>query len=161
MTNEAVLLDTSFFIRLLNDIGPLCKNADEYFQFFLDKKIQMMISTISIAEYCVDGVVSELPLNNLLILPFNFDHAKRAGELAKIVFSAKKKGQIDVCNRTIIPNDTNLFAQADSDVKIKYFLSSDKESLKIYNLLLTKIPLNFQFIDLNNSYHEYFGYLNF
>lgn len=44
-----------------------------------------MISTISIAEYCVGGDVHELPLRNLQIVPFNFDHSKRTGELAKIV----------------------------------------------------------------------------
>ena len=35
MTLKAVLLDTSFFIRFLNDSDPLFKNADGYFRYFL------------------------------------------------------------------------------------------------------------------------------
>lgn len=70
----------------------------------------MIISTISIAEYCVGGNAAELPLRNLQILPFNFDHSKRAGELAKIAFEARKKSTLQVVMRNIIPNDTKLFA---------------------------------------------------
>lgn len=35
MTHKAVLLDTSFFIRFLNDGDPLFLNADGYFRYFL------------------------------------------------------------------------------------------------------------------------------
>jgi hypothetical protein len=76
MSNKAVLLDTSFFLRFLNDRDPLYKNADGYFRYFLKEDMPMMISTISIAEYCIGGDIHELPLKNLQILPFNLDHAK-------------------------------------------------------------------------------------
>ena len=102
MTHKAVLLDTSFFIRFLNDSDPLFKNADGYFRYFLQKEITMMISTISIAEYCVGGDVHELPLRNLQIVPFNLDHSKRTGELARIVF--QNKGKLKLKERNIIPS---------------------------------------------------------
>jgi hypothetical protein len=135
MTHKAVLLDTCFFIRFLNDSDPLFKNADSYFRYFLQKEITMMISTISVAEYCVGGDVHELPLRNLQIVPFNLDHSKQTGAFAKIAFKAKRNGRIDVSNRNIIPNDTKLFAQADCEKAIQFYLSSDSESLKIYKLL--------------------------
>jgi hypothetical protein len=65
MTHKSVLLDTSFFIRFLNDSDPLYSNADAYFRYFLQNEITMMISTISIAEYCVGGDIHELPIRNL------------------------------------------------------------------------------------------------
>lgn len=160
MTHKAVLLDTSFFIRFLNESDPLFKNADGYFRYFLQKEITMMISTISIAEYCVGGDVHELPLRNLQIVPFNLDHSKRTGEFAKIAFNAKRTGKIDVANRNIIPNDTKLFAQADCEKAIEFYLSSDSESLKIYNLLRQETAPKFQFIDLNTPYNETFGLLD-
>lgn len=160
MTHKAVLLDTSFFIRFLNESDPLFKNADEYFRYFLHKEITMMISTISIAEYCVGGDVHELPLRNLQIVPFNLDHSRRTGAFAKIAFNAKRNGKIDVANRNIIPNDTKLFAQADCEKAIEFFLSSDSESLKIYNLLRQETTPKFQFIDLNTPYNETFGLLD-
>jgi hypothetical protein len=158
MKHNAVLLDTSFFIRFLNDEDPLYKNADDYFRYFLQKEITMVISTISIAEYCVGGDVHELPLRNLQILPFNLDHSKRTGEFARIVF--QKKDRLKLNERNIIPNDTKLFAQADSEKIIDYYLSSDSESSKIYNLLNQETNPRFQFIDLNISYHETFGLLD-
>ncbi|HPI18797.1 MAG TPA: hypothetical protein PKY56_00365 [Candidatus Kapabacteria bacterium] len=158
MINKAVLLDTSFFIRFLNDDDPLFKNADEYFRYFIQSKIIMTISTISIAEYCVGGDISELPLKNLQILPFNFEHSKRTGKLGRIVF--QNKGSLKLRERNIIPNDTKLFAQADCVKNIEYYLSSDTESLKIYNLLKKEINPKFQFIDLNDSYYDFFGVLD-
>jgi hypothetical protein len=160
MTHKAVLLDTSFFIRFLNESDPLFKNADAYFRYFLQKEISMMISTISIAEYCVGGDVHELPLRNLQIVPFNLDHSKRTGEFAKIAFNAKRKGKIDVSDRNIIPNDTKLFAQADCEKSIEFYLSSDNESFKIYNFLKKETAPRFQFIDLNTPYNETFGLLD-
>lgn len=108
MTPRSVLLDTSFFLRFLNEDSPLFKNADGYFRYFIQQEIAMMVSTISIAEYCVGGDVHELPLRNLQILPFNLDHAKRTGEFARIVFQNKDRLRLN--ERNIIPNDTKLFA---------------------------------------------------
>lgn len=158
MMHKAVLLDTSFFLRFLNDCDPLFQNADNYFRYFLKQEIIMMISTISIAEYCVGGDIHELPLRNLQIIPFNLDHAKRTGEFAKIGF--KNKGTLKLNNRNIIPNDTKLFAQADCEKAVEFFLSSDLESYKIYKLLSEKSTPKFQFIDLNIPYNETFGVLD-
>ena len=158
MTPRAVLLDTSFFLRFLNDSDPLFKNADDYFRYFLQKEITMMISTISIAEYCVGGDVHELPLRNLQIVPFNLDHSKRTGEFAKIVF--QNKGKLMLKERNIIPNDTKLFAQADCEKAVEFYLSSDTESYKIYKLLSQETAPKFQFIDLNIAYNETFGLLD-
>lgn len=118
----------------------------------------MLVSTISIAEYCVGGDVHELPLKNLQIVPFNLDHAKRTGEFAKIVF--QHKGKLNLRERNIIPNDTKLFAQADVEKTIEFYLSSDTESLKIYNLLQQLDKPKFQFIDLNTPYSQTFGVLD-
>ncbi|OFY52169.1 MAG: hypothetical protein A2W85_12165 [Bacteroidetes bacterium GWF2_41_31] len=158
MTHKAVLLDTSFFLRFLNDSDPLFKNADCYFRYFIQKEITMMISTISIAEYCVGGDVHELPLKNLQIVPFNLDHSKRTGEFAKIVF--QNKGKLKLRERNIIPNDTKLFAQADCEKTVEFYLSSDSESLKIYKLLKQETNPKFHFIDLNTPYNETFGILD-
>lgn len=105
MKHDAVLLDTSFFLRFLNEDDPLYKNADGYFRYFLKNEIAMIISTISIAEYCVGGSIAELPLKNLKILPFNLDHAKRTGQFAKIVFA--KKDTLNLTIRRIIPMTQN------------------------------------------------------
>ena len=158
MMRKAVLLDTSFFLRFLNDGDPLFANADGYFRYFIQNEIIMMISTISIAEYCVGGDVNELPLKNLQIVPFNLDHSKRTGEFARIVFQSKEKLKLN--ERNIIPNDTKLFAQADIEKAVEFYLSSDSESFKIFKLLKQHLSPGFQFIDLSIPYNETFGLLN-
>ncbi len=157
--HKGVLLDTSFFLRFLNERDLLFSNADGYYRYFIEQDIPMYISTISIAEYCVGGVVDELPLRNLQIIPFNLSHAKRTGEFARIVF--KHKGKIKISERNIIPNDTKLFATADVEPNISYYLSSDTESHKIYSLLKELDRPKFQFIDLRIKHTEVFGLLDF
>ena len=157
---KAVLLDTSFFVRFMNDSSPLFKNADGYFRYFIQNEIDMLISTISIAEYCIGGDIHELPLKNLQIVPFNLNHAKRTGEFAKIAFQAKRADVLQVNDRKIIPNDTKLFAQADCEKTVEFYLSSDAESLKVYNTIKNETLLNFQFIDLYIPHHQTFGMLD-
>jgi hypothetical protein len=158
MMHKSVLLDTSFFLRFLNDKDPLFKNADGYFRYFVQKEIKMMISTISIAEYCVGGDVHELPLRNLQIVPFNLDHAKRAGEFAKIIH--QNKGTLQLRERILIPNDTKLFAQADCENSVELYLTSDSDSEKIYNQLRKGTSTSFQFIDLHIPHTQTFGLLD-
>jgi hypothetical protein len=62
--------------------------------------------------------------------------------------------------RNIIPNDTKLFALADTEIAVELYLSSDSESLKIYKLLKEHANPKFQFIDLNFPYSQTFGVLD-
>ena len=55
MEQNCVLLDTSFFIRLLNEADPLHENALDYFRYFLEHDFVVKVSTIAI--YCVRGYV--------------------------------------------------------------------------------------------------------
>lgn len=157
---HSVLLDTSFFIRLLNDEDPLHKNAKDFFRYFLEQEYILKISTISIAEYCVRGKVDDLPLKNIQIIPFNLDHAKKTGELAKIVFSSKGDSKEALKPRAIIPNDSKLFAQADLDPSTTHFITSDARSIAVHKLLSKHINVRFQIIDIHNPYHETFGVLD-
>lgn len=158
---KAVLLDTSFFIRFLNESDPLFENADGYFKYLIQEKFDLVVSTISIAEYCTRGDIFELPLRNLQILPFNLDHGKRTGEFATVAYTAKREKAILLNERMQIPNDTKLFAQADSEEYIQYYLTSDRESKKIFDLLDSSFKLNFGFIDLRIKHTTFFGVINF
>lgn len=159
MNLSCVLLDTSFFLRFLKPEDPLFRNADDYYKYFLTNNFNLAISTISIAEYCVGGKIDELPLRNLRVIPFNIDHAQQAGSFAKEVFLARKNQEIQFSNRIIIPNDTKLFAQAEIDIEVKYFLTSDSESIKVYNILKNKFTIKFNLIDLSQPYNDYFQIL--
>jgi predicted nucleic acid-binding protein len=157
MTPNCVLLDTSFFIRLLNDQDQLHLNVLGYYQYFLQNQFILKCSTISIAEYCVKGKIDELPLKDLQILPFNVNHAVRAGELARLVFD--NKGTLNLPDRRIIPNDSKLFAQADTEPQILHFATSDEECIKIFEFLKTQTKLQFDLINIRLPHNETFGLL--
>lgn len=158
MERDCILLDTSFFIRLLNDQDPLHNNAMGYYRYFLEKGYILKMSTISVAEYCVKGALDELPLRDVQVLPFNIHHAEKAGKLAAIVFQNRES--LNLNDRKIIPNDTKLFAQADAEAQINKFATSDEACIKIYNLLKGNIGLTFDIINIRRPYHETFGMLD-
>ncbi len=153
--NKAVLLDTSFFIRFLNDKDPLFAHADGYFRYFLKAEITMLISTISIAEYCTGGSIDELPLRNLQVLPFNVSHSVKAGAFARIGF--QNRAALDIRERTLIPADTKLFAQASEEPAIAYYLTADGRSAKVYEMLQAHDVPQFEFLDLARSHLSRFG----
>ena len=156
----SVLLDTSFLVRLLSDQDSLHDNAKGYFKYFLEEAFIPKVSTISIAEYCVVGKIDELPLKNLQIVPFNSTQAIRTGEFAKVIFQENKTSSNTLRPRAIIPNDSKLFAQADLDQSIRYFVTSDCRSKKTYKNLKKQIKPRFEILDIAIPYHEAFGTLN-
>ena len=158
MNTEAVLLDTSFLIRLLNEQDNLHVNALNYFRYFLENGITCKISTIAVAEYCVKGSYEHLPLDNLQIIPFNIHHAIEAGRLCNEAFRRKGKINAEIRPRCVIPNDVNMFAQAHYESEIHYFATSDTSAKKVYSLLEETRP-NFKFIDINTPYNDCFGIL--
>lgn len=160
MNHSSVLLDTSFFIRLLNDEDPLHSNAYGYYKYYLENNIILKISTISIAEYCVLGKLDDLPFKNIQIIPFNLDHAVRTGEFAKIIFDENKVAIEKLVPRSIIPNDSKLFAQADLDKSITHFVTSDLRSKKTLNTLKKGLTPKFEIIDIRNPYNQTYGILN-
>lgn len=157
---HSVLLDTSFFVRLLNDEDSLHNNAKGYFRYFLENEIVLKVSTISIAEYCVKGKIDELPLRNIQIIPFNLDQAKKTGEFAEVIFEENKISKEKLTPRAIIPNDSKLFAQADIDKSITHFVTSDSRSKSTFSALKKHISPKFEIIDISRPYNETFGILD-
>ncbi|MGB3591034.1 MAG: hypothetical protein WBA16_05045 [Nonlabens sp.] len=155
-----VLLDTSFFIRLLNDEDKLHINAIGYYKYFLENEITLKVSTITIAEYCVLGELTDLPLVNIQILPFNIKEAQRAGEFAKILFTENKASITSLHPRAIIPNDSKLFAQADIDKSITHFVTSDVRSKGTLKMLQNGLKPKFKIISIDVPFSETFGILD-
>jgi len=60
-----IMLDTSFCIRLMDENDNLHSNALEYFNFFLQEKIIIHLSTIVVAEYAVGDNPENLPLEKV------------------------------------------------------------------------------------------------
>jgi hypothetical protein len=155
---RGVLLDTSFLLRFLNEFDPLFKNADGYFQYLTGKKLPMYLSTVAVAEYCVGGSIDQLPMRYMRIVPFNVDHAIKAG-----FFRALLRGQkFDVGERLIISNDLKLFAQADVITDVSHFLTADDECKRRYNRLIEAgSKPSFEILSISTPLNEVLGQLDF
>ena len=156
-TFEGVLLDTSFIIRLLKTDDPLHANTKAWFRWLLDHKVPMHLSTISISEFCVKGSFDQLPLRNVRVLPFNWQHAQRSGEFARILLDQRKDEE-----RAVVINDIKLLAQADVEPRISHFLTKDQRlSAKITQLSLAGVQMRTTLLDLNTPLADVLGQLNF
>ena len=79
-----------------------------------------------------------------------------------IVYEEKQKRGAQISPRSVVPNDTKMFAQADISNDIKYFCSADSEAVKVHDMMKSRIKVDFQFIDIRSrTYNETFGVLNF
>lgn len=157
MKDECVLLDTNFFIRLLNEDDALHGNIRGFFQHFLEKEFRLKFSTVSVAEYCVKGSIDQLPLRNIEILPFNLNHASVAGDFTKLAL--QHRGGLELPNRHIIKDDAKLFAQAHVEKEIDAFATSDANLIKTYDFLSKSITLNFKIIDTAAPFTSVLGIL--
>lgn len=159
-TVHGVLCDTSFFIRWAKPDDALHQSAQDYLKFLVEGGHELYASTIALAEYAVRGSIAHLPLRYFRVLPFNVDHAQRAGEFARAVFDARKNLPVQLDQRAVIANDTKLFAQADVAPTITHYLTADRECEKVFTLLKSAATPAFQFVHLSTPWHQTFGHLN-
>ncbi len=154
---RGALLDTSFLIRFLLPSEGLHAQATAYYKYFLEQQVPLFISTISVAEYCVQGSLEELPLQQVQIAPFNLKDAEHAGRLMRLLLQYRSTLQSP--GRKIVINDVKLYAQADVHTNIDAFLTSDSEGKKMYGAIHAQSPMHFSYIDIHTPYTETFGIL--
>ena len=122
---DSILLDTSFCIRLLKSNDDLHQNAKDYFKYFLEKKIEIFLSSIVVAEYSVKDDPANLPLEFVKIIPFDFFDGKTAGEFHSILLN--NKDQVANIERNVIKDDCKLMAQV-FNRNIRGYITKDRKS---------------------------------
>jgi predicted nucleic acid-binding protein len=157
---KGVLCDTGFLIRLNQQQDPLHANARGYLKYLVLNGYQLYVSTIALAEYAVRDKMENLPMRYFRVLPFNIDHAQKAGDFANIVFSQRDQIPEEITQRVIIPNDTKMFAQADVTAGITYYLTADKRCEIVYRLIQSSSQIDFQILSVHTPFHQAFGELN-
>lgn len=121
-----VSLDTSFLITFADPGRPNHAVALEYFRHCLTQRIPMWLSTVAAGEFEVGQPVSDLPLQNFRIQPYNLPHAIRAAALLRAVRQDNTLTAED--RRPIIINDLKILAQAEED-DIHVILTEDRNTL--------------------------------
>lgn len=145
---DSIMLDTSFCIRLLKADDEFHQNTVDYFQYFLENRIVIYISSIVIAEYSVKDDPRHLPLSKMRIVPFDFDDASKAGEYHNII-AKEVPPKIDRnISRQSIKDDCKILSQI-INRQIQGYITKDKKSFNsIITPVLQKTGFQLTLIDL-------------
>ena len=119
---SAFLVDTSFLITLADDSRPHHAHAMCYFREAVTRGATLYLSAVVISEFHAKQPITDLPLRNFRVLPFNIDHAMMTGELS----SAIRRDPSDP--RDSVKDDLKLLAQAVCTA-IPYVLTEDERTL--------------------------------
>ncbi len=123
----SVCVDTSFLISFADPTRPNHATAVEYFRYCLGTGTTMFLSTLVAAEFEVGQPITDLPLQNFRILPFNLLHARRAARFA----AALRYGGIQTSpgdSRRVIVNDLNILGQT-AEEGIQIVLTEDESTM--------------------------------
>lgn len=154
---DSILIDTSFCIRLLKSNDELHQNVKDYFKYFLEKKIDIYLSSIVIAEYAVKDDPKNLPLDFVKIIPFDFFDGKTAGEFHSVILN--HKDQIVNIERNVIKDDCKLIAQL-YNRNIQGYITKDRKSFnQIIAPIQTSKTFSVELLDLAIPLREYTGEL--
>jgi len=146
---EGVLLDTSFLISLVDTNRPHHAVAVRYWKFFGTEGIPMFLSTIAAAEFHQKQPVTDLPLEALIVLPFNLRDAMAAAELDFTQY----KGDPGV-SRVALKDDFKLLGQAKAQ-DISWVITEDASSLhKFCEALRAKHRLSSRAIKLEDGFDK-------
>lgn len=126
--SKSVVVDTSFLICLVSEDRPSHAAATEYYRYFLENDITMLLPTVVVAEFAVKQPPEELPLRNFVIAPFNFDTAKTCASLNASEQRERLKGQ---GLRDAVKDDFKIIAHA-VESQALYLVTDDHKTMAKY-----------------------------
>lgn len=146
---DGVLLDTSFLISFVDPTRKHHAVAVQFFRHFADEGMPMFLSTIAVAEFHQQQPVADLPLDAMIVLPFNLPDAMRAAELDFTRF----KGTAGV-SRDALKDDFKLLGQVKAN-DLAYVITEDASSLyKFCGELRAKRALSARAIKLEDGFDK-------
>lgn len=119
---NAVQLDTSFLITLADPRRERHSSAKRFFQHFLQERMPMSVSAIVVAEFCRRQELNTLPLEQLMLVPFNHEDAVIA---AGFDFKDFKTDGVD---RQALKDDFKIIGQAHAR-NFGYVITDDAETM--------------------------------
>ena len=101
----SILLDTSYLITLADPGRAHHETAKRYLREALAQGCPLYLSAVVASEFQVGQPVSDLPLRNFHVLPFNIDHAMTSGNFMRVL--SRDTGD----DRVAVKDDVKLLAQ--------------------------------------------------
>lgn len=150
--NKSVQLDTSFLISLADRNRNNHDKALDFYTFFLNEGYSMYLSTIVISEFSIRQEITDLPLQNFKIMPFNFPESISIGEIFVDYFSMR---DIDE-QRVAIKDDFKISTQTEKN-NLKYFITEDEKLFKRLKRMKDDNKISFNPLLLQDGYAKSFN----
>jgi len=146
--NNSVVLDTGFLISLVDRNRPCHETAKEYYKYFLENEISMLLPTVVASEFALKQPITDLPLRNFRILPFNLNEATKSAMLNAFYY----RKQDSVGQRDSVKDDFKIMAQADEQ-KAGFLITEDVSTLIHYHGRLSQdSKIGFRIIKLTDGF---------
>jgi len=144
MERNGAVLDTTFLISLSDENRPAHETAKAYYQFFLEADVPLYLPTVVASEFGIKQAVTDLPLHNFKVLPFNLAEAIRCAELNVSYYRDK----IGAGQRDAVKDDFKIIAQTEEQ-KALFLLTEDRSTMSTYcEQLRTDNKINFKVVEL-------------
>lgn len=127
MMRNGAVLDTGFLITLVDANRPFHETAKAYYRHFLENSIPMYLPTVVVSEFCLKQPITDLPLHNFQVLPFNLFDAVRCAGLNVATY----RKQIGEGQRDAVKDDFKIIAQAEEN-DASFLVTEDRNSMSRY-----------------------------
>ncbi len=146
------MLDTSFLISLVDNSRSSHEAAKKFYQYFIENKIAMILSSIVTSEFCIKQPITDLPLEVFRTLPFNIPDSHHLSNL----FMEDFKGQFEGTPKSCVKDDFKIVSQCSFN-KIKYFITEDGKLIAQLRKMSHDKKIDFQVLSLNEGVDVSFG----
>lgn len=122
-----LLVDTSYLISFADPSRRHHRAPVQWFRHGVEHGLVLELSTLVAAEFEVGQPITDLPLQNFHILPFNLPHARKAAALLKALRSELIRRDV-ADRRDCVINDLKILGQAVAE-GIDFVLTEDENTL--------------------------------
>lgn len=126
--NRTAVIDTTFLICLTDKNRVSHATALQYYRYFLESDVLMLLPTVVIAEFAIKQSPDDLPLRNFFILPFNYETAKICGGLDAL---RERKGNANLGQRDAVKDDFKIIAHVIEN-NSSFLVTEDSETMERY-----------------------------
>ena len=149
--SDMAVLDTGFFISLVDRNRQCHQAARSYYRYFLEHGIVMLLPTVVVAEFSIVQPITDLPLRNFRVLPFNLPEAVKCAELNVHHYRQQLGG---VGQRDAVKDDFKIIAQAVVQ-QARLLLTEDETTLcKYCERLTADRKIAFRVVKLSAGFDE-------
>jgi hypothetical protein len=149
--NNMAVLDTGFLISLVDRTRQCHQAARSYYKYFLEHTVVMLLPTVVVAEFSIVQPVTDLPLRNFRVLPFNLPEAVKCAEL-NVHHYRQQLGNAG--QRDSVKDDFKIIAQAVVQ-QARLLLTEDESTLcKYCERLKADSKIGFRVVKLSGGFDE-------